>query len=494
MSVNNSNYLQLIGKLDEFIRKYYINRLIKGSLYTIAIVLGLFLIFNVLEYYFYFSTGVRKLFFYSFWVTTLAGFAYWVADPLIRYFRLGHTISHEDAAVIIGDHFGDVKDKLLNILQLKKQETHQSNIALIEASIEQKTNAIKLVPFKAAIDLQKNRQYLKYALPPFLLLVFVLFAAPSIIREGTQRIIQNDKKFAKAAPFAYTVDEEDLKVVQYQDYQLSVKVDGSVLPNEVFIVIDDFQYKMQKEDNSTFTYTFRNVQKDIEFALQSGTVLSVPYTLNVLEKPNLEDFTVEMVFPSYTGRANEVLQNTGDVVVPEGTKMTWLFEATKTDDIDMVFENGKTNAKAEKRDETRFRYSKKVISDETYKLFLSNKNVPLADSLVYNISVIKDQYPSVTAEKIVDSLDRTLIYFLGNAADDYGLQSLSFNYNITKENGVQQPLQKIKLSKQEGREIQFDHVFDIKKSIPNLETKSPSILKFMIMMVSTAANLPKHLS
>ena len=462
MSVNNSNYNQLIDKLDQFIRKYYINKLIKGSLYTIAIVLGLFLLFNVSEYYFYFSTGVRKLFFYSFLLSTLAGFAYWVINPLVRYFKLGQTISHEDAAMIIGDHFGDVKDKLINILQLKKQESIESHTALIEASIEQKTNAIKLVPFKSAIDLNKNRQYLRYALPPFLLLIFILFAAPSIIKESTNRIINNDKKFAKAAPFAYILDNDDLKVVQYQDFTMNISVEGAVLPNEVFVTIDNFQYKMVKVDNTTFSYTFRNVQKDIEFTLQSGTVISVPYSLEVLEKPNLSDFSIEMIFPAYVGRQNEVLQNTGDIVVPEGTKMTWLFDALQTDDISMYF--GENNAvKAEKRDETRFRYTKKAVKDELYKLFLSNKYVPQADSLTYSITVIKDQFPTVAVEKIVDSLDNSLVYFLGNASDDYGLNSLSFNYIVTRENGTQLPLQSQKLNRQDGREIQFDHVMDIRK-------------------------------
>jgi len=462
MSVNNSNYNQLIDKLDQFIRKYYINKLIKGSLYTIAIVLGLFLLFNVSEYYFYFSTGVRKLFFYSFLLATFSGFAYWVINPLVRYFKLGQTISHEDAAMIIGDHFGDVKDKLINILQLKKQESIESHTALIEASIEQKTNAIKLVPFKSAIDLNKNRQYLRYALPPFLLLIFILFAAPSIIKESTNRIINNDKKFAKAAPFAYILDNDDLKVVQYQDFTMNISVEGAVLPNEVFVTIDNFQYKMVKVDNTTFSYTFRNVQKDIEFTLQSGTVISVPYSLEVLEKPNLSDFSIEMVFPAYVGRKNEVLQNTGDIVVPEGTKMTWLFDALQTDDISMYF--GENNAvKAEKRDETRFRYTKKAVKDELYKLFLSNKYVPQADSLTYSITVIKDQFPTVAVEKIVDSLDNSLVYFLGNASDDYGLNSLSFNYTVTRENGTQLPLQSQKLNRQDGREIQFDHVMDIRK-------------------------------
>ena len=169
MSINNS-YNQLIVKLDQFIRKYYINKLIKGSLITIAIVLAIFLSFTLLEYFFYFSTGVRKFLFYSFLGATIGGFGLWVIDPLTKYFNLGKTISHEDAALIIGDHFTDVKDKLLNILQLKKQETTEQNMALIEASIAQKTNAIKLVPFKSAIDLNTNRRYLRYAVPPFLIL------------------------------------------------------------------------------------------------------------------------------------------------------------------------------------------------------------------------------------------------------------------------------------------------------------------------------------
>lgn len=463
MNHSNSNYQQLIQKLDQFIRKYYINKLIRGSLYTVGIVLGLFLLLNTLEYYFYFSTGVRKIFFYTFWAATLAGFGFWVIDPLIRYFKLGHTISHEDAAQIIGDHFTDVKDKLLNILQLKKQEESETHSALLTASIEQKTNAIRLVPFQSAIDLNKNRRYLKYALPPFLLLILVLFAAPSIIKEGTTRIINNDQKFAKAAPFSYILDNDDLKVVQYQDYELKIKVEGSVLPNEVFVNVDDFQYKMQKTDNNSFVYVFKNVQKDQEFLLSSGTVASESFTLEVLEKPNLADFSIEMSYPAYVGRKNEILQNTGDVVVPEGTKMTWLFDAYKTDDITMYFGENHKRISAEKRDENKFRFSKKAAQDEIYRLFLSNKFVPQADSLVYSISVIKDQYPSVTAEKIVDSLDNSLIYFIGNASDDYGLQSLSFNYTITKGNGNSQPTQKIKLQKQEGRDIQFEHVFDIKK-------------------------------
>ncbi|POY35121.1 hypothetical protein C3K47_17120 [Solitalea longa] len=44
MSYQNSNYDYLIQKLDEFIRKYYKNRLIQGSLYVVAILAACYLI------------------------------------------------------------------------------------------------------------------------------------------------------------------------------------------------------------------------------------------------------------------------------------------------------------------------------------------------------------------------------------------------------------------------------------------------------------------
>ena len=202
---SQSSYDLLIEKLDQFIRKYYINQLLKGSLYFVGLTLALFILFNVLEYYFYFGQSVRKLFFYGFIATSVLGFVTWVFIPLVKYFKLGSVISYEQAASIIGTHFTDVKDKLLNILQLKKQSESSSDYSLVEASINQKTEDIKFVPFKSAINLYQNKKYLKYALPPFLLLIVLVFAAPSIITDSTNRIINNNKDFEREAPFRFEI-------------------------------------------------------------------------------------------------------------------------------------------------------------------------------------------------------------------------------------------------------------------------------------------------
>ncbi len=54
---------------------------------------------------------------------------------------------------------GDVKDKLLNTLQLKKQADNQPDqFALIHASINQKITELKPVPFAAAVMISENRK------------------------------------------------------------------------------------------------------------------------------------------------------------------------------------------------------------------------------------------------------------------------------------------------------------------------------------------------
>lgn len=70
----HQNYSLLIQKLDQFIRKFYLNQLIRGALYTVGTVLFLFLTFSILEYYLYFGTLGRKILFFGF-IAVLLGAA-----------------------------------------------------------------------------------------------------------------------------------------------------------------------------------------------------------------------------------------------------------------------------------------------------------------------------------------------------------------------------------------------------------------------------------
>lgn len=335
-----SNYDLLISKLDAFIRKYYLNQLVKGTLLTVGLVGVVFLLISLGENYFYFSKTARKLLFFSFLGLSAFTLIRWVLIPMLHYFQLGKLISHEQAASIIGQHFGHVEDKLLNILQLKQQLDKQPEASLLLAGIEQKTETLRPVSFPAAIDLSNNRRYLKYALPPLALLFILLWAAPSMIKDPARRLIDNNKDFAPPAPFTFVLGDAPLKVVQYGDFELEVTTEGSAIPNEVFIEIGEYQYRLKPIDRNLFSYTFSNVNKDTEFRLFSGRVTSESKLLDVLLKPSISSFSVSVDYPQYVGRPDEILSNIGDLVVPQGTRLSWSFETAHTDSISMRFWRG----------------------------------------------------------------------------------------------------------------------------------------------------------
>ena len=462
----STGYTALIQRLDQFIRKFYLNRLIRGTLYTLAVVGLAFLAINLLEGNFYFDRVGRKALFFSFVALSVLCATVWMVIPAARYFRLGKVISHDRAAAIIGDHFGDVRDKLLNLLQLGRDAQDEgrtlatsTSSELLLASIDQKSAELQPVPFKRAIDLGENRKYLRYALPPLLLLIVLLVAAPTLITDSTTRLVRNNEDFERPAPFTFVLPEGvDLSVIQFEDYPLTVQASGPVVPAEAYVNIDGNAYRMTPEGGGAFSYRFQNVAEDLDFRFASGDVTSRPYALDVIEKPNLLGFSVRLDYPAYTGRRDETLDNLGDLTVPEGTRIRWTFEADNTDAVELRFGGSLDTASREGRQV--FLHDARATRSTPYTIVTGNERLPRADSVRYGITVIPDRHPAIAAETFRDSTQRNVVFFAGEASDDYGLSALRFVYTRTSAQGKTSQ-ETVDLGEPSGKVAAFDYTFDI---------------------------------
>ncbi|MCC6754389.1 MAG: DUF4175 domain-containing protein [Saprospiraceae bacterium] len=462
MAWKENYYEQLILKIDQFTRKFYINQLIRGSLYFVGLLTLVFLAYNFLEGQFYFSRGVRTALGISY-LALFAGTAWWwVARPALHYFRLGKLISHEEAARIIGTHFSDVRDKLLNVLQLKAQSVNYTDRSLIEASIAQKSMELQPVPFIHAIDLQRNRRYLHYAAGPLLLLASLLVFAPGMIHKPTQRLIQVDREFEREAPFHFVLETDTLAVEQNGDFTLRLRSEGTAIPAEAFIARDGYQYRLQKEGPETFKYTFSNVQRDVAFHIFSGAVSSPEYILRVMMKPLIEQFEVRLEYPPYTGKKKETAWNTGDLIIPAGTRVQWTFHSAHTDQMSMRLSGEQTPRLLQRSGESDFSASHSFRQDDAYVLYLRNHQLPHADSVVYQVRVIEDKYPQIDVEAFVDSSQWKVRYFAGTGSDDYGIRTILFKYAVRDKSGTEQAEKSITLAAGTvAKVIDFRHVFDI---------------------------------
>src|ERR1700759_4040287 len=243
------NYEFLIGKIDTFIRKYYFNNFLRGLIFLGAGIFSAYVVITLGEYFGNFNILFRTLLFYLFIVLNIGLIAWLIIPSLLAWLKLGKTLTHDQAAEIIGKHFNDVNDKLLNTLQLKKlsaeDERHRD---LIEASIDQKIENLKPVRFPSAINIKENSKYLKWVLTPIAVIIVIGSAAPSILTESTKKIIRHNEYFAPVAPFQFVVLNPTLSAVQGDDLKLELKLQGNQLPADVYVETANNTFKVDKEN------------------------------------------------------------------------------------------------------------------------------------------------------------------------------------------------------------------------------------------------------
>lgn len=427
--MNENSYTSLLHRLDEFIRKYYKNQLIHGAIYFAAVTLVFFLLVIVLEYFGRYQSGVRALLFYSF--VGVSGFCLvrFVLIPLSKLYKLGQTIDYAQASIIIGEHFPQVKDKLLNVLQLK-QEAGAGDHSLVNAAINQKTAELKPIPFTSAIDLGKNKRYLRYVVLPIMLYALLYILAPSMISDSGKRVLYYNQTFKPVAPFSFVIENKELSAQQFSDFELDLKITGSELPDEVYVEISGNRYKMKQQDKTHYVYTFTNIQKDVPFVFVAGEFFSDEYVLKSIAKPLIISYRAKLEFAAYLGKKAEWMDNPTDFTIPAGTVVNWQFITTHTNDVLLGFAGQYLKANQEGKDE--FGYSKKFFVSSNYVIKTQNASTPTTDSMQYSITVLPDAFPSITAEEKQDTVSGKQLFFIGDASDDHGLTRLAFHYQLTR--------------------------------------------------------------
>ena len=450
---------QLLDKLDEFIRKYYLNQLIRGSLLTTGLLVAFFLLFVSLEYFGRFGITGRTFFFYSLIVVSGVAITRWIAKPLVRLWNIRPGISYDEAAKIVGKHFSNIEDRLLNTLQLQRF-AESSSSELLLASIDQRIGELKPVPFATAIDLSENKRFLRYALPPLVLLLLVLVISPSLVSEGTRRIVNHRTPFENLAPFLFNIQNEELATIELQDFELFVSLDGVEVPNDLYIEIDGKRTLMNKISAAKFSHVFHQPRENVDFRLSGNGYGSQQHQLRVLPKPSIVGFDVVLEFPKYIDRVNETRQNTGDLLIPEGTRINWNISTNKTDELSVIF--GISSKKLTRAGKDSFTFSEQFKNSTQYTIIGANEYLNAGDSLRYTITVIPDLYPSISVVEVEDSLNPKRLYFNGQIKDDYGFSSLVFKYSRLDESGSKttQEEQFINLSTKQKSEG-FFHFWDL---------------------------------
>lgn len=445
---------QLLSSIESFIKRYYKNQILKGFGILLAVLLPLFLLFTFLEYKGHFSGSIRAFIFFAFIAVGLVTALKYIIYPVFKLLGIAkNRLSKEGAAHIIGTHFNEIQDKLLNTMQLSNQFEGERSNELLLAGINQKMAEMKPFNFSLAINKKESYRFLKIAGLGILLFAVVAIFKANMISEGSERLINFNKHYIKKAPFIFHFATPET-VKRGGDCNLQLKLIGSEIPSEAFVQIGKDWIKMQDNGEGAYQFTLRNLQNTKQLRFKADEYQSEIFEVPVVAPPSLSKVSLKMQYPAYTKRASEIKNATGDVLIPEGTKLTWNLKALHTDRLDFLLNDQLIKGE-------NF-YQSTMRNNGNYKILLHNNALNQTDTLAYNIEVVKDKFPMLGVQKKEDSLSSKLLYFVGTANDDYGISKLNFYYKIVnQEKGRNAHFKRVKVPIGSSNSEVFSFVFNL---------------------------------
>lgn len=457
-----NNFNSILEKLEGFLKRYYTNELLKSLIlfFTIGFLYFLFTLF--VEHVLWLNTTARSILFWLFVFVESALLVKFIFMPLAKLFKLQKGLSYEQASKIIGKHFPQVNDKLVNVLQL-----HQNHFKseLLLASIEQKALELNPIPFKRAINLKKNTQYLKYAaIPVSILLVTFLTGNSSWYGSSYERVVNYKTAYQPPAPFTFYVLNDHLNAIENTDFKIVVVTTGELIPEQVQIRYNNEIYFLQQIGVGEFEYLFSKPKESFTFQLLANQIISKPYTVNVAETPIILGFEMALDYPSYTNKKDAVLKSSGNAIVPEGTRVTWRMQTKSTD---AVYLYSKDTLSFNFTGQAVFKASKSIYNNLHYTISTSNKTLNNYENLEFQIQVVKDQYPEITLQVEQDTTDLQTLYFYGLLNDDYGISKLQLVYSPL-DNELEKTVENIPISNSNVAEFitAFPNNLQVKPGVP----------------------------
>ena len=416
----------LLDKIESFIKKFYLNKLIHGGLIGSVSLILTFLIVNAIEYLSWSSSKIRLILFISLVTLFSTLVCIYFIIPLFNLIRFRKKMSNEQAAILIGRFFPEIKDKLLNTLQLTNEVKNNSDNELLIATIEQRTKNMQPIKFSEAVNLKDNYKYLKIFGITFMALVLLVIFVPEFSKQPVNRIINYDIHYEKPLPFKVELNTNDIEITQGDDLEYMIHVTGDNIPESFFVTTSSGTRMMTKLSNNDFRFVFNKVYQSECFQINGGKYLSPKINIIVNPSPSLLYHETELSFPKYINRKKEIVRGKTRLLVPEGTTVKFTFHTKDANALSILHDSLKHDLNS---DDNTHIYCFKALQTSKFYVNISNEWSQSNNPVPFTIEVIPDAYPEIQVQPFNENFSKQT-YFSGIIADDYGFTKLLYHFEV----------------------------------------------------------------
>lgn len=424
---------ELLNRLATVRKKETSSSLLYGLLFCASTIVGAATIALLVEQMFYLPVPARTIIFWCIAASALGLIAWFVIRPLLM------KETEEQTAAKVGNHFPNIKDKLVNILQLEKEKSSPFySPELIDASFDDVHKEIEPLDFSAAVSFHSSRKWGKIFGAVAGVAALLLLAFPSL-RDSAGRLWHHNQSFAAPLPFRFIVEPGNTEVVKGATVPITIRIEGEqqkqiTLSSKPSGQIQFEERTLLPNTNGAFTYEMPPLKSTTTYKAHSGSVSSDEFTLTVLDRPIVKIMRLNLTFPSYSKLpSRELDDNVGDVTALRGTRINFSLESNKElAEAKLIFSDSTWTPLSV--EEKKAVGTVLLMKDRTYHIHLRDKeNVGSADPIEYTMKIIPDAYP--TAQILfpgtnLDIAENQKLNMLYRITDDFGFSTLRLAYKL----------------------------------------------------------------
>ncbi len=476
--MNKSFYKEIIGKLKLLIKKEYFALFLFGLFLTFIIIVSAFALFSLFELAAYSKSIVRTIIFFTFMLISISSIGYWILLPLLKYFDAFRKWDYFYSAKRVGMHFPEIKDDLLNAMQLVSSDKSNSlySTSLLDAAFKNVYERAKIIRFESIVDFSKVKKLAKYFV---LLFVFcaLLFAFIPGLQAASNRLVSFNQEFIPPAKFYFEIYPGNTEVTKGENVDFIILVKGEV-PKKIFLLTREEsqtnfeEHELQKDSAGEYKFSIQQLRSTLFYYASAEDLKSDVFQIKVIDRPVIRSLDVKVISPAYSNIPMLEQKDNGNVSALIGSDIEISLLSNKELKSAAIEFEDSTSTDLKVQDNF-VKGSFRIRKDNSYIIVLSdigdNKNL---QPVRYYIKALYDSNPAIELiypKENINLANDSRVPIEVKLNDDYGFSKLNLNYKLTssKYESAQEKFSSIEIAiNKKVKEQVVDHIWNLTKINP----------------------------
>ncbi len=438
--MNSVFYKEIINKLELLIKKEYFVLILTGLAITLIVLIAGLTFFSLIEFIGNFNSIVRTVLFFVLLVATLGTISYLIVLPLSKYFNVFKKWDYFYSAAKVGKHFPEIKDDLLNAMQLVSSDKTSTMYSpnLLDAAFKNIYERAKPIKFESIVDFTSVKKLAIYLLSVFVFCV-LLFAFVPGLQAASNRLVKFNQEFIPPARFYFEVYPGNKEITKGENVDFLIRVKGEV-PKKIFLFTREEsqtnfeEHELQKDSLGNYKFSIQQMRSSLNYFASAEDIKSEEFKISVIDRPVIRSLDIKVISPGYSNIPVLEQKDNGNVSALVGS----------TVEISLLSNKGLKSAQIEFEDTTKTNLSVdnnfvkgsfRIKKDNSYIILLTdlgdNQNL---QPVRYYIKANYDSNPSIELvypKQDINLANDSRVPIEVKINDDYGFSKLNLNYKLT---------------------------------------------------------------